>query len=396
MKTPDPLPPLTVIDHAPSWRISTRQVRAWVTRAGGMIGPVTFDADTPHPVEPYHRMPWADDPAPPAELPTVLQLLRGDFFCAPFGRNDEPFGGRRFPLHGEPANNDWTLEERRATPSGVMLRLGMRPPLLGGKIRKWIALIEGQNILYQRHDLIGMNDAIPLGHHPTLRIPPGAEPGWLSFAPHRFAHTCVAPVVTPERGGRSALRPDTAIEDLRNVPLADGGTTDLTRYPARRGCVDLAILSTRLDQPFGWTAFSLPSLGFAWFSLKNPRRLASTQVWMDHGGRSVAPWSGRNIGCLGLEEATTFFSEGAQRSNRANSMNSAGIATVVELGRKRPTRIPFIQGIVRIAPEFGAIVSIAAKGEDCATLRMANGATIDCEVALKFLEDGALRDLIDE
>ena len=30
----------------------------------------------------------------------IIRLLRGDFFCLPFGSNVEPVGGRKYLLHG--------------------------------------------------------------------------------------------------------------------------------------------------------------------------------------------------------------------------------------------------------------------------------------------------------
>jgi hypothetical protein len=41
-------------------------------------------------------------------IPAILQVLRGDFFCLPFGGNTRSFRGENHPPHGETANARWT------------------------------------------------------------------------------------------------------------------------------------------------------------------------------------------------------------------------------------------------------------------------------------------------
>jgi cobalt/nickel transport system permease protein len=43
----------------------------------------------------------------------VLRVLRGDFFCLPFGGNATAWHGEKHPLHGETANREWRLESFR-------------------------------------------------------------------------------------------------------------------------------------------------------------------------------------------------------------------------------------------------------------------------------------------
>ncbi len=43
----------------------------------------------------------------------VLNTLRGDFFCMPFGGNSEAVNGESHPPHGEIAGNDWEIGETR-------------------------------------------------------------------------------------------------------------------------------------------------------------------------------------------------------------------------------------------------------------------------------------------
>ena len=55
------------------------------------MAPVTFFRDSAQPVRPYYVSPWQEEA--PSKMPApVLVSLRGDFFCLPFGgNNDEEF-----------------------------------------------------------------------------------------------------------------------------------------------------------------------------------------------------------------------------------------------------------------------------------------------------------------
>ena len=76
-----------------------------------------FEISRDHvPVRPLHVAPWVDDPTianDPSILPN-LKFLAGDFFCAPFGKNDVEAA----PSHGWPANTPWTWRADEAITGG--------------------------------------------------------------------------------------------------------------------------------------------------------------------------------------------------------------------------------------------------------------------------------------
>lgn len=87
--------------HAqPSFVLATKAVEVAVTVRGGQMAPVTFFRDSAQPVRPYYVSPWQDEK--PSEMPApVLNCLRGDFFCVPFGGNTDEVAGEKHPPHGE-------------------------------------------------------------------------------------------------------------------------------------------------------------------------------------------------------------------------------------------------------------------------------------------------------
>src|SRR5437879_2722402 len=100
-----------LVHGQPSWRLATTDVEAFVTELGGHLGPVTFDRHG-RKLTPYSVAPWAEETTD-ASLPPIIKVLRGDFFCLPFGANTTPFRGERHPVHGETANARWKFESLR-------------------------------------------------------------------------------------------------------------------------------------------------------------------------------------------------------------------------------------------------------------------------------------------
>ena len=99
-----------IVRGQPSWRIASPHVEAFVTELGGHLGPVSFRLGGKR-IEPYSVAPWAEERIDPA-TPNILRVLRGDFFCMPFGGNETPYRGERHPVHGETANARWELKSR--------------------------------------------------------------------------------------------------------------------------------------------------------------------------------------------------------------------------------------------------------------------------------------------
>src|SRR5690242_9546807 len=82
----------------PSWRLETREVTAFITELGGHVGPVTFRLGDRE-IQPFSIAPWYDEEIGD-RYPGILRVLRGDFFCLPFGANWTEFNGEKHELHG--------------------------------------------------------------------------------------------------------------------------------------------------------------------------------------------------------------------------------------------------------------------------------------------------------
>jgi hypothetical protein len=321
----------------------------------------------------------------------MIAGLRGDWFCSAFGENSEPYAGRRLPPHGETANLTWNEVTRGRSAAGCWMQLGVDLPEQGGRCDATTSLLNEQSVVYQRHVFTGLTGPINPGHHATLAFPDTEGAGRLSFSRFVGAWTYFEPTERPENRGYSWLKPNVRISDMRRVPCIDGSTTDLCRYPARRGYEDIAIVCADPALAFAWSAVTFPEQGFVWFALRDPKQLASTLLWFSNGGRHFAPWNGRHLNVLGIEDVTAFFHVGLAASCRPNQLNSFGIPTVLQPDTHGRLSVNYIQGVARIPTGFDCVAALEPQSKcDSITLVADSGvrAAVGCQ--WRFLETGAL------
>lgn len=371
------------------------------------MAPVRFFPDASVSFEPYYVSPWQCEEETPVD--PVLRTLRGDFFCMPFGAGGS-YGGEYHDSHGETAIREWNLDDageiaaaagggadaagaKERLSSGTVrhIDLSLRTSERRGTVYKRVSLVDGHAAVYVRHVLEGYRGAIPLGHHATLKGAPEDDPAFVSTSSLRFGIT--APRETPYHAGGEyyALKPLSEFASLRAVPTVwrDNPTTDLSVFPARTGFVDIAQIFQEPGEVPAWTAVTFPSEGFLWYSLKDPRVLPSTVLWMENRGRHQSPWNGRNC-CLGLEDVCSFVAEGLGPSIEDNPARARGLPTAVQLSPDRPFVVNYVQGVVAVPGGFRRVVDMEF-GPQEVTFRDESGLEVSATVAHEFVERGALR-----
>lgn len=364
--------------HEPSWRLASRDVEAFVTVAGGHLAPVTFDRRGKR-IRPYHVAPWAGEKLPPG-TPPLLAVLRGDFFCMPFGGNEAPYRGEQYPPHGETCNRAWSLQSL----SRDTLHLRMQTRTRKGTVDKFISLRDGHNAVYCRHVVSNMSGVMSFGHHATLRFDDD-EPGIISTSPIQFGRVPPQPLEQPANRGYSMLKPDAEFTRLTSVPTMDGRAADLSRYPARRGYEDVALIAGKPNVRMAWTAVTFPAQRYVWFALKDPRVLPCTLMWFSNGGRHYPPWNGRHVGVLGLEEIQSYFHYGLRESARKNPLNDRGVATVTRLKPTQPHTINYIMAVAPVPRGFDRVRSIKQSG-DGVQLIANSGQRVNAPLDTAFLD----------
>ncbi len=380
------------IESQPCWVIENGTVRLAVTRLGAQMAPVTFFLNSDRPVEPYYISPWQNEGL---KLdPPVLVPLRGDFFCLPFGANNEPYKGMKFLPHGEPAGAPWTLVGSAKTGAVTTLTLALETRVPPGKITKTILLVDGQNVVYSQERLEGYSLKTSMGHHAILAVP--EKEGSLRIATSRIQFGRTEPFLfsNPVNREYQSFAIGQRFDSLTRVPLAgkDAEPADCTSFPARTGFADLlAVFSepaAKLPEQLAWTTATNQDGGYLWFSVRDPRVLPATVFWIENHGRHGVPWNGRNR-CLGLEDVCTYFNEGLPLSAQPNDINAIGIPTAVELDPHRPTVVNYLQGVARLPADFRMVKDIEF-GAGELTFVSVTGKRVTVPVTFDFAHTGKL------
>jgi hypothetical protein len=196
------------------------------------------------------------------------------------------------------------------------------------------------------------------------------------------------PTEKPEERGYSSLKPGAVFKELSKVPTVFGGNADLSRFPARRGFEDIVINVNDPRDALGWTAVVFPKQRYVFFSLKDPQSLASTLFWISNGGRHYAPWNGRHLDVIGIEEITSYFHVGLAESVKKSALSKRGIPTSVTLNPKRPLIVNYIFGVAAIPAGFDHVKEVVA-GDGEMELRSRSGKRVKTACDVSFLRSGA-------
>jgi hypothetical protein len=358
-----------VVFGQPSWSVRSSTVEAFVTETGGHLAPVIFDRHRRR-IQPYSVSPWWNEKVDTLPL---LKVLRGDFFCLPFGGNATPFRGERHPVHGETANRKWRCEGVERAAGRATLHLSLKLKIRRGRVDKRIMLLDGHNAVYCQHIVSGMSGPMNFGHHATLKFPDRPGSGVLTHSPIQFGMVNPTAPENPETFGYSILKPGAKFSQLKRVPTVTGDWADLSRYPARRGFEDIALLAIKPVSPFAWVAVTFPAEGYVWFALKDPRVLRQTLLWHSNGGRHYPPWNGRHLNVLGIEDLTSCFAYGLAESARPNLLTKLGLQTCLNLTPNKPLVVNYIMAVAivprgfndtkRILPTPGGVKLISSTGK---------------------------------
>ena len=385
------LPALRDVVGFPSWKIANDEVEVCLSQRGGHMAPVTFfrkDAK----FSPMSIAPWSTEKNAKYAV-KHLSLLRGDFFCMPFGGNPVPYGKETYPAHGETANNDWKLLDAGTVTPECDCHCGegfaymiteMRMKIRKARIEKLVAVRQGEQAVYICHEISGMSGPMPYGHHAMLQWKRQGA-GLISVSKFKYGQVFPGMFEDPAMGGYQSLKPGATFTSLKKVPTLDGGYADLTVYPARLGFEDLAMVCSDGKGPFAWSAAVYPDERMVWFALKDPAKLASTILWHSNRGRHYHPWNGRHVGVLGIEEVTSYFHCGIDASVKANPVSRKGIATSRTFRPDETFAVPYVMAAARVPAGFDHVESIEPVKGGVVRLVSKSGKKVNANVGWEFV-----------
>ena len=150
----------------PSYVVENGDLAAFVSVQGGhLIADFKAGGRT---VSPFFVAPWWKE-ARIEGVDPILQVLRGDFFCFPFGENADAFEGREYPVHGKTCNENWQFRGCEEHNDGQELTLAMDLAPDRGTVEKLIRLSDGEPVIYQKHTIRGFDGSSSIGQH-NMRI----------------------------------------------------------------------------------------------------------------------------------------------------------------------------------------------------------------------------------
>lgn len=353
------------IHGEPSLQITNGCVDAWVTIRGGQMAPVTFrDADAE--LQPYSLAPWQSGTT---DVP-VLDVLRGDFFCMPFGPLEDG------SIHGAPANKPWNVTSHQADRLELSIDLDDSP----GSVQRSIEIRDGQTVVYQRFTVRGVEGDFAYGTHPIIDCRAGVR---ISTSPTQWCSVYPGVFSDPAAGETQILQPGATFASLDAIARMDGTTLDLSRYPTPAGHEDLVMLVGDPGAgPIGWSAVSFGNA--VWFSLKSLQDFPSTLLWISNGGRTAAPWNAQHVGRVGVEDVCSYFAAGLQAS-REDRLRDRGIPTTRRFRADHDVSMMTIQGVAFSQTALGSIATIHCEEAGRIRLQDEHGSTAECAVDWQLL-----------
>ena len=297
---------------------------------GGMLGPVHFKLPDGREVSPLHVAPWGQDPNR-ATLPTILQELRGEWPCVPFGSDGlrslpegwsatgDSFEGAEVP-HGHSSNVHWSWGTCDDGEANLHCIYPQHHPVRELR-RRIVPDPRAAAIDITLEIRVDRPCKLPIGLHPTFRLSP--EPGSVELETGTYDHVRSFPGdVEP---GAALFQSDRRWGTLQAIQARDGADIDAARVPLAQSTEELL----QLVGSDGTFALHYRHEGFRARLRWQKEHFPSLLLWYSNGGRQTYPWDGRHL-ALGVEPICSAFDLGPAVSAGVNPIQTAGCPTSMQ------------------------------------------------------------------
>lgn len=314
-------------------RLEWSHGKALLQSLGAMLAPVDYTLSDGRVVSPLHKPPWANEP-PHNDIPPILQALRGEWPCVPFGAADVSAVNDRWRVkdansendpHGYAANAHWQLQR----PNDAALKATINYPSHSAieSLERDIQGVDGKSELALKLTIHPRRDTrLPIGLHPVFRLPEKVHD--VQLIPDQLDSVWTYPADT---GGPTLFAPDRQCDLLTKIPGAQGTDIDASHLPFTGNNENLLLLTGtqgRFDLLYR-------SEGFRVVLQWNAEHFPSVLLWISNRGRQNAPWSERHL-ALGVEPICAAFDFGTDMSNSENPLSQQGTNTTLALRAGEP------------------------------------------------------------
>lgn len=304
-----------------------------VSVVGAMCGPANFTLDDGRVVQPFAVAPWSDNPDGDPRydlLPPLLRRLRGEWACIPFGapqtRDDLPTewtpegepGFNDGYFHGPSSNLPHEVASEEYGAISFVLDYPDEHPI--ARVRRSIRGVPGRAMLEFGLEVEARRTvSLPIGIHPTLRLPDTPGRATLQIAGKGQVHT----FPTDAEPGISRLAHGVVADDLSGVPNLDGGKMDLTSLPLPVATEELVLVAPVSGRATLTNNVERYRIDLRW----DPAAFPLVNLWLSNRGRSAYPWNGRHL-ALGIEPVSAPWDLGAAvASSPTSPLRARGLNT---------------------------------------------------------------------
>jgi hypothetical protein len=325
------------------WRLAWNHGKVAVQPLGGMVD-VQFLLPSGKTVSPMYRAPWIGEPIA-ADVPAMIQRLRGDWFCVPFGAGHsvpgltdrwkdagEPEAGGL--VHGYGSHHEWRLVS--SDEWGMVLRIDYPEASPIARLERTIRPRQQASAIdFELKVEAKAPVSLPIGLHPTFRLSPLPRTTRIDPGSFRFGLTYPGDF----EPGAFFPEPDAEFDSLERVPMQRGGTADFSRLPLE-GDSETLVQLCDTDGRFNLAnAAEKYQVWLEWDSNKLP----SCVLWISNRCRKRAPWNGRNV-ALGIEPVCSAFEMGNAVSSRRNPISEKGVKTAVAFKKAETWKVEYSIG----------------------------------------------------
>lgn len=294
---------------------------------GGMVtGEFAIDGKR---INPFYSHPW-----PEYTDSGLLGFLKGDFFCVPFGVRPEPeipgyvaqqnYSEKEY-AHGYSSNGKWAL--RQCTEDSAQVFIEYTDSVIS-RVEREVGFLDGRKgISFKNRVYVRENTCLPIGAHPIFRLPD--SPGMAKLIVPRTHKIGTYPVKTDET---SILKTNATCTDISNMPLAEGGTIDLSRLPLTQHTEEVVMMAGVAE---GKVCIENHAEGYRAVLEFDHTSIPNFLLWFSNRGRQFEPWNGRNL-CLGIEPVASAFDFGTAISCSENELSRQGVSTCVSMKKDVP------------------------------------------------------------
>ena len=292
---------------------------------GAMLGPTLFVLPDGRQIAPFHIAPWFDRGEAAGE-PGILQRLRGEWPCVPFGAASDRDAGDGWPgsvatdepdpnPHGFAAGHHWHWLSSPDTELALAVDYPASHPV--SRLERRVRPVPGLPAIdFELTMHVRAACSLPIGLHPTFRLP--AEPGAMQLD----INAAAAASFPGQVDVTSIFAPGQIVPDWHAIALTDGTVLDPSRLPLARHTEDLLQLLGADGRAVMHNLAENYRVSLEW----NKEHFPSLLLWISNRGRQHAPWNGRHL-ALGVEPICSAFDLGTKISSAPNPLNALGYPT---------------------------------------------------------------------